>query len=82
MTAVRDRVRAILTTRLAIDVPDSDAEPIGDGRLDSLLLMELLYEIELEFGTRADFGDFEPERLESVGGMVAWIEQDLVARRP
>jgi acyl carrier protein len=73
---VRERVRALLTTNLGIAVPESGGEPIGDGALDSLMLMEILSEVELEFGTRVDFNSFEPSRLRTLDGLVAWIEAE------
>jgi acyl carrier protein len=63
-------------------VPESGSEPIGDGALDSLMLMEVLYEIELEFGTRVDFDSFQPAQLRTLDGLAAWIEGDPSTRVP
>ena len=76
-----DRLRALLASRLAIDAPAAESDPIADGSLDSLMLMEILYEVELEFGVRADFGALDPARLGTLAGLAEWIEEDRLARR-
>jgi acyl carrier protein len=76
-----ERLRRMLATRLAIDAPASGADPIADGGLDSLMLMEILYEVELEFGVRIDFASFDPGRLRTLDGIAAWVEEDQAARQ-
>jgi acyl carrier protein len=81
LTSTAERLRSMLATRLAIDAPASGADPIADGGLDSLMLMEILYEVELEFGIRVDFASFDPARLRTLDGIAAWVEEDRTAPR-
>ncbi len=59
-----------------IEVPSVEADLIGSGLLDSLALVELLFEIEQRFGIDLEFDELEIENFRTVERI-----SDLVARR-
>lgn len=74
-----ERVQNILIEELALDRErlGSDAELAGLG-VDSLTLVELLFQIEDRFGLKFDS---DPPHLRTIGDVVTFVD-GLVAQRP
>jgi acyl carrier protein len=75
---IRRTLRRILVDSLHIELPADETGLISEGLIDSLGLVELLFQIESRFGVTPDFELLEIEDFESV----AAIEQLIVRSRP
>lgn len=64
--AVAARIMELIRDHLNIDVSSVDTDLIEGGLLDSLALVELLFEIEQEFGVDIPVDELEPEHLRTV----------------
>jgi acyl carrier protein len=72
-TDLIDRVERLLRDRLNLDLPSRDTDLIETGLLDSLALVELLYEIEQEFHVEIPLDELELEHLRTVEAVAASI---------
>jgi acyl carrier protein len=77
-SAIRQKVQRILADSLNLEVTGDETRLISGGLIDSLGLVELLLQIEREFGVTPDFELLEIEDFETV----AAIEQLIVRSRP
>lgn len=75
---IRQTLRRILVDSLHIPLPGDETGLISEGLIDSLGLVELLFQIECQFGVTPDFELLEIEDFESV----AAIEQLIIRSRP
>jgi D-alanine--poly(phosphoribitol) ligase subunit 2 len=64
--SVAAEVADIFSQKLQIDVPSYDTDLFEEGILDSLQLIELLFELEKKFGVRISLGDTDLENLRSI----------------
>jgi acyl carrier protein len=64
--AVQRRVQEIIRSTLSVEVESVDTDLIDSGVLDSLALVELLFEIEREFAVSIPLEDLELESFTSV----------------
>jgi acyl carrier protein len=71
--AISDRLRDVLESQLGILVPRTDTDLISTGIIDSLALVELLFEAEAEFGVRIDLESFDIEHARTLDRMASWI---------
>jgi methoxymalonate biosynthesis acyl carrier protein len=63
---VVDRVRGLLADSVHIDVPSPDTDLIEGGLLDSLALVELIFQLEQEFEVSVPLDDLEIDRFRTV----------------
>jgi len=71
---IENEVAEIFSHKLHVDVPSHDCDLFQTGILDSLQLVELLFELEQQFGVRMSIEetDFEHFRsIERIGVMLA-----------
>jgi acyl carrier protein len=71
--APEQELRDLLASRLGIDVPDPDLDLVTAGLIDSLALVEMLFEIEAEFGVPVELESIDLEDFRTVRRMAAWI---------
>ncbi|HEY8068141.1 MAG TPA: acyl carrier protein [Burkholderiales bacterium] len=64
--AVIQRLRVLFFERFHVEVPSPDTDLLETGMLDSLQLVELLLEIEQEFGLRISIDAIELDDLRSL----------------
>jgi methoxymalonate biosynthesis acyl carrier protein len=64
--ALNDEVRRLFREVLTIDVPADDTDLIEGAILDSLALVELLFEIERRMGISLELDDLEIENFRTV----------------
>ncbi|MGZ4416789.1 MAG: acyl carrier protein [Gaiellaceae bacterium] len=72
------KLREIFADRLHLELPPEEADLISGGFVDSLALVELLLQIEREFGVTPDFESLEIEDFETL----AAIEQLILRSAP
>jgi D-alanine--poly(phosphoribitol) ligase subunit 2 len=64
--SIAAEVADIFSQKLQIDVPSYDTDLFEAGILDSLQLVELLFELEKTFGVRISLGDTDLETFRSI----------------
>lgn len=60
-----NQVAELIQDVLAVEVPAPDTDLVEEGLIDSLALMSLITEIELEFGVRLPIDEFDLNRFRS-----------------
>ena len=75
MSEIESKVRDIIVDKLGVDAAEVSAEKsfTGDLGADSLDTVELIMELEKEFGITIP--DDDAEKIATVGDAVAYIEQ-------
>ncbi len=74
-----ERVERLLRDALSIELPSRDTDLLQAGLLDSLTLVQLLVEVEAEFGVEIPLDDFDPDEFrtaESIARFVAALSSD------
>jgi len=64
--AIIERLHALFVESLHIEVPSADTDLFETGMLDSLQLVELLLQLEQQFGLRIKIDDIELDDLRSL----------------
>jgi len=77
----RQRVTTIVVERLHLPVSSPDADLVATGVLDSLGLVELVAQLEGEFGTTIPFEEIEVDSFRSIDAVVTYLTEHL-ARQP
>ncbi len=74
MSEIADRVREIIAEQLMIDIEEvtDEASLEGDLNADSLDMVELIMELEDEFGI--EIPDEDAKKVSTVGEAIAYIE--------
>jgi D-alanine--poly(phosphoribitol) ligase subunit 2 len=75
------RVAAIFSGVLNVEVASDDADLFEAGLLDSLAFVELLLQLEREFGVTASVEDLELDNFRSIDRIAAFVSQSF-ARPP
>jgi acyl carrier protein len=71
---VVERVQRLLLKAVHVDVPSIDTDLIEQGLLDSLALVELIFQLEQEFAVTVSLDDLDIDQLRtvrSIGALVA-----------
>jgi acyl carrier protein len=66
-------LRELLASRLGVDVPDPALDMVEAGLIDSLVLVEMLFEIEAEFGVPVELDQIDLDDFRTVRRIAAWI---------
>jgi acyl carrier protein len=75
------RIRAILTERLHLEAPGQDADLFKDGVLDSLALVDLISELEREFGFCLPLEQLNFDDFRTLDRIVQFVERSQSAQR-
>ncbi len=67
------QLNALFLDQLSIEVPGPDTDLIETGMIDSMKLVELLVQIEQQFGLRIELEQIEIDDLRSVRGIARMI---------
>jgi len=70
---LQERVAAIFTETLKIDVPSHDTDLLGTGLLDSLGFVELLLQLEQRIGIHVALENVEPDHFRSIARIAAFV---------
>jgi D-alanine--poly(phosphoribitol) ligase subunit 2 len=63
---IANEVAEIFSRNLHIEVPSHDLDLFTSGILDSLQLVELLFQLEEQFGIRISLGEIDLENFRSI----------------
>jgi len=75
MSALAERIAAIIREALAVEVPSPTTDLIATGLLDSLALVSLIVEIESQLGVELPLDDFDPDSFRTVETMAAFVAE-------
>ena len=73
VNTLRDRVTAIFSGALHLDVPSCDTDLFDTGVLDSLAFVELLLQLEREFGVTTSVDDLDAETFKSISCIADFV---------
>jgi acyl carrier protein len=76
------QVREVLFRTLAVDVRDANDDLIDGGMLDSLALVELLFELERQFEFRLVVGELDIESFRSVDRIAQFVAAKMNGKGP
>jgi acyl carrier protein len=71
LTALEHRIAALLSERMAREVPSTDTDLIAAGAIDSMGFVEILHHLEQEFGLRFRLEDLDIDHFRSVSRIAA-----------
>lgn len=63
---LRERIAGVFVSALHLEVPSFDTDLFDTGVLDSLAFVELLLQLEREFGVTTSVDDLEAENFRSI----------------
>jgi acyl carrier protein len=75
------RIQALFEDALSIPAPAPDVDIIDRGLLDSLALVTLLFEMEVEFGMQIPLDSLEIEDFRTLERIAALVDADNGGRR-
>jgi acyl carrier protein len=70
---VRERVASLFSGAMNLDVPSADTDLFDTGVLDSLAFVELLLQLEREFGVTTSVEDLEVENFTSIARIADFV---------
>lgn len=76
-THLQERIGKTFETKLNLVVPSVDTDLFETGGLDSLTFVELLLELEREYGVKVDLEDLELGNFQSIASIAGFIAQRL-----
>ena len=79
VAALANQVAELIRDVLAVEVPAPDTDLVAEGLIDSLALVSLITEVELEFGVRLPIDEFDLDRFrsaEQIATVVAELAPD------
>lgn len=79
-TALQDQITRMFATQLKIEVPSPETDLLNSGMLDSLGLVDLLVQIEKQFGFSIPIENLEVESFRSVATIANHLAQHLPKR--
>ena len=75
MDGLQGRIAGLLLDRLHLDVPSAETDLIDTGALDSMLFVELLAQLEAEFGLVIDLDDIEVSAFRSIRSIAEFVRE-------
>ena len=70
---LRERITSVFSTALNRDVPSAELDLFESGVLDSLGFVELLLQLEREFGVTTSVEDLEVENFRSIANIADFV---------
>ena len=72
-TRLRERIAGVFSGALHIEVPAADTDLFETGVLDSLAFVELLLQLEREFGVTTSVDDLESDHFRSIDSIAEFV---------
>ena len=80
-TDLSQRIRTIFTHRLHLEAPGQNADLFEAAVLDSLTLVDLISELEREFGFRLPIGQLNIDDFRSLDRIAQFVERSQSTQR-
>ena len=80
-STLTNQVAELIRDVLQVEVPAPDTDLVAGGLIDSLALVGLITEVELEFGVRLPIGEFDLNRFRSAEQIAAVVAELAPDRR-
>jgi acyl carrier protein len=74
VSALHDRISAIFLEKLHISIPSAEADLLETGILDSLQLVDLIFNLEKEFAIHISLDSLDLESFRSISRIAELIE--------
>jgi methoxymalonate biosynthesis acyl carrier protein len=71
---LRGRITRLFEERLNLEIPSAETDLFESGALDSMAFVELLAQIESEFGVQVALGDIEMDNFRSIERIAGFVE--------
>jgi acyl carrier protein len=72
---IQNRLMDVFREKLELDVPSMETDLMHTGLMDSLVFVELLFQLEQEFGVIIAMDKLELDNFRSIDSIVQFIEQ-------
>lgn len=72
-TDIYDQIAALFSQKLNLEVPSMDADLVETGLLDSLIFVELLQHLEVEFGRKIPIENLEIDNFRSIAKIAEFV---------
>ena len=72
-TVLHDKLAKLFLEKLNIEIPSGDTDLVDTGLLDSLALVELLLQLEQEFGVEITMDDLEIDSFRSLNRITEFV---------
>jgi acyl carrier protein len=72
-TDMQGRIARLFASRLNLDIPSGETDLFESGALDSMGFVELLAQIEREFGVEVALGDIEMDTFRSIERIAEFV---------
>lgn len=79
--AIIERLHVLFAERFHIEVPSPDTDLLGTGTLDSLQFVELLMQLETQFGFTMKIEDLDLDDLRSLERIARLVAANVPAAR-
>ncbi|MFT3768681.1 MAG: acyl carrier protein [Minicystis sp.] len=79
MAHVEQRIGKILSQDMALEVPSSDTNLIGEGLIDSMTFIDLLQRLEGEFGIRFQLDELDLDQFRTIAQMASFVSRTAQA---
>jgi methoxymalonate biosynthesis acyl carrier protein len=75
MTDIKSRIAALFLEKLNLEVPSTEKDLLETGLIDSLAFVELLLQVEQEFGFQISTDEFKMDHFRSIAKLAAFIRR-------
>ena len=75
MTDIQSRIAALFLEKLNLEVPSTEIDLLETRIIDSLAFVELLLQVEQEFGFQISIDEFEMDHFRSIAKIAAFISR-------
>jgi D-alanine--poly(phosphoribitol) ligase subunit 2 len=79
---LREQIAGVFAGALHLDVPAFDTDLFETGVLDSLAFVELLLQLEREFGVTTSVDDLESDNFRTIDNIAEFVRLRAAARAP
>lgn len=77
--AIHQKLTELFIRKMNLDVPNVDMDLVGTGLLDSLMLIELLAQLEETFSVSISTDDLELDNFRSIASIAGFVAQRTAA---
>lgn len=77
---LHERIAGIFAAALNMEVPSADTDLFEAGLLDSLAFVELLLQLEREFGVATSLEDLEADNFRSIARIAIFVSERATVR--